>query len=75
MEKFMQARTAVALALFSGLMLVAPGANASPDPTETAITGLGTKVGIYGAAIVAVVVIAIGFTLGVKYLRRAANKA
>ncbi len=51
-------------------------ASAEPaDPAGDAITGLGTTVSTYGAAMVAVVVVAVGFVLGIKYLRKAVSKA
>lgn len=60
----------------TGLILAGPASAAEgDDPALDAITGFGAKVTAYGAAMVAVVVIAVGIMLGVKYLRKAASKA
>lgn len=56
-------------------VLAGPSSAAGEDVGLDAITGLGTKVAAYGAAIVAVVVISVGIMLGVKYLRKAVSKA
>lgn len=80
MEKFSAFGTRAA-ALGSLVMVGLVGgflvpASATPaDPAGDAITGLGTTVGTYGAAMVAVVVVAVGFVLGIKYLRKAVSKA
>lgn len=62
--------------LLAGLFF-APQANAADgdDPAGAAIDALGAKVTAYGAAMVAVVVIAVGLMLGIKYLRKAGSKA
>lgn len=70
---------AVGTTLFGVVLMslaLAPGANAAPgdDPGLDAITDFGTKVGTYGAALIAVVVIAAGIMLGAKYVRKAASK-
>lgn len=64
------------LAMVLGFVLAGP-ASAAPgdDPALDGITELGTKVTLYGAAMVAVVVIGVGIMLGIKYLRRATSKA
>ena len=59
---------------FVGLML-APGAFATPDPGTQAINDFGDKVTTYGTAMIAVVVIAVGLLLAVKYIRKAASHA
>lgn len=58
------------------IMLGATGANAvGEDPAGDAITALGGKITTYGAAIVGLVVLSMGFWLGIKYLRKATSKA
>lgn len=61
-------------ALFLGLVLAGPS-NAQGDPAADAISDLGTKVTTYGTAIVGLVVLSIGFFLGIKYLRKGVSKA
>lgn len=57
-------------------LLFAGGANAAgTDPAGDAITGLGTKITTYGGAIVGLVILSMGFWLGIKYLRKATSKA
>lgn len=58
-------------------MFVADGANAveGDDPVTPAFTDLGTKITTYGAAIVGLVVLSVGIFMGIKYLRKGANKA
>lgn len=62
--------------LMVGLLLAGPS-NAQTAPADPALEGindLGTKIGVYGAAIVALVVLSIGIMLGIKYLRKAQAK-
>lgn len=61
-----------------GFLLAGP-ASAEPatpaDPVLGAFDGLETKITLYGAAIVALVVLSVALFLGIKYLRRGATKA
>lgn len=45
------------------------------DPVLTEFTNLGTKIGLYGAAIVTLVVLSAAIFLGIKYLRKGVNHA
>lgn len=62
----------------TALMLVAGmgAASAEPaDPVTTAFNDMEGKITTYGAAIVGLVVLAVGIFLGIKYLRKGVSKA
>lgn len=65
------------VALFTTGLLFASGANAAAgdDPALDAITGLGTKVTLYGGAIVALVAISMAIWLGIRYMKSGTSKA
>lgn len=70
------ARSSLVVGLVGALMLVGAGAaNATTDPVETAFNDMEAKVTTYGAAIVALVVLAVAIFLGIKYLKRGVSKA
>ena len=58
------------------LALVAPAqaSSHSADPVDAALADFSTRITTYGTAIVAIVVIAMGFWLGIKYLKKAQSK-
>jgi hypothetical protein len=60
--------------LFTALFL-AGSASATTDPVETEIDALGSKVTLYGGAIVALVALSMAIWLGIKYMRKAQSKA
>lgn len=82
-EKVKQAggRVALLLSAVVGLfvtgLFLASGANAAPgdDPALDAITDLGSKVTLYGGAIVALVALSMAIWLGIKYMGKARAKA
>lgn len=59
-----------------GAFIAAGSASATvADPVDQAFTDMQGKVTTYGAAIVALVVVAAGIFLGVKYLKKGLSKA
>lgn len=56
-------------------MLAGSASAAGTDPAGDAITALGAKITTYGGAIVGLVILSMGFWLGIKYLRKATSKA
>lgn len=76
MLEYVKTRAAVLTGL-TALMFVAgtAAANAATDPVADAFTSMEGKVTTYGAAIVALVVLAVGIFLGIKYLRKGVSKA
>jgi type IV secretory pathway VirB2 component (pilin) len=80
MEKFKRAAgystaalgAAITMTLF---MVGAANASTTSDPGEEAIQDLGTKVTLYGAAVLAVAGLAIGIGLALKYMRKGRNAA
>jgi hypothetical protein len=77
----LRSKLALFAALFSGFMLTAVGvASATPaDPVADAFddgqTSISTYIGLGVAVIAAIVVLGIGVTILVKYLRKAAHAA
>ena len=57
------------------LVLAGAASATPPDPVADAFTSMGAKVTLYGAAIVTLVVLAVGIFLGIKYLRKGVSKA
>lgn len=72
--KLSQYSTKAAVAV-SSLVPVAAMATEPEDPILTAFTELGSKVGIYGAALITLAIVGIGFAIGIKYLKKAPRAA
>lgn len=66
--------TALTTMLGVAVILAGPS-SATTDPVATAFDDMEAKVTTYGAAIVALVVLAVGIFLGIKYLRKGVSKA
>lgn len=64
--------TALTMVVF---MAGAASATPPPDPVTEGFTDAGTKVTLYGGAMVALVLIGLLIFLGVKYLRRGVRSA
>ena len=66
-------RTLTKLYVSAGLLAVS-GVAMADAATDTAVTGAmtsaGTSVGLYGAAMVGLALLGIGFTLGIKYIKK-----
>jgi hypothetical protein len=76
-----KARVGIVLSTLAALMIgafamaSAGNATTTTDPVSDAFTDMNGKVTTYGAAIVALVVLAVGIFLGIKYLRKGVSKA
>jgi hypothetical protein len=70
---------AAVVGLFLAGFVAASGASATtdppPDPVSQGFTDAGTKVALYGGAMVALVLVGLLIMLGIKYLRRGVSKA
>jgi hypothetical protein len=55
--------------------LAASTAAFAADPFSDAVTDVTTKVGTYGAALVGVAAIGVGFSVGIKYVKKIARAA
>lgn len=78
--EMIRTRAAAVTGLLGTMMLAgfiaAGSASAEPaDPGLTAINDFKGTVTSYGTALIAVVVVAVGLVLAVKYIRKAASKA
>lgn len=78
MENLKQIGARVGMVLtFASLVVVGSvsAASAQTDPVADAFTSMEGKITTYGGAIVALVVLAVGIFLGIKYLRKGVSKA
>jgi hypothetical protein len=66
---------AVGTLMTLGFILAGPASATPADPVQAAFDDMESKVTLYGAAIVALVVLAVGIFLGIKYLRKGVSKA
>lgn len=69
-SKLMSSRAVVGASL-----LLAAAAARADDPFTAAVTEVSGKVGTYGAALVGVAAIGVGFSVGIKYVKKIARAA
>jgi hypothetical protein len=62
-------------AMFAATAGASFAAMADGDPFTAAVTDVSTKVGTYGAALVGVAAVGVGFAVGIKYVRKIAHSA
>jgi uncharacterized protein (UPF0264 family) len=58
----------------AGVLLASAAARAD-DPFTAAVTDVSTKVGTYGAALVGVAAVGVGFAVGIKYVKKISRAA
>jgi len=59
----------------AAVLLASAAARADTDPFTTAVADVSTKVGTYGASLVGVAAVGVGFAVGIKYVKKIARAA
>ena len=67
--------TALVTILGVSVLLAGPSSAQTADPVLDAFDDMQAKILLYGAAIVALVVLAVGIFLGIKYLKKGVHSA
>lgn len=67
--------SAIGTLMVLGFVLAGPASATPADPVTDGFTEAGTKVAVYGGAMVALILVGLLIMLGVKYLRRGVRSA